>query len=83
MDIQILQMKSYKNARCWMSNYLAPKQLAELYPFGHSVLRDIISRGEFAPYRQGETLIKILYCEETKKLLEHFIAIKQKKRGNR
>ncbi len=66
-----------------MNEYLTTGQLAKIYPYNRNVLLDIISRGEFAPYRQGKIKIKILYCDETKKLLEHFIAIKQKKRGGR
>ncbi len=65
-----------------MNKYLTAKQLADIYPFCAYTLLGIISRGEFASYRKGKPT-KILYCEETKKLLDYFVAIKVKKRGNR
>lgn len=66
-----------------MNEYLTVSQLANIYPYCRTTILRIISRGEFAPYREGNNIIKILYCDETIKLLEHFIAIKQKKRGRK
>lgn len=66
-----------------MNKLLTVRQLTNIYPFKYNFILDIISRGEFAPYRPDSKRIKILYCDETKKLFEHFAEIKMKKRGRR
>lgn len=66
------------------NKYLTSGQLAALYPYNPNTLRNILCRAELAPYRNEEKrTIKILHCDETQKLIEHFIKIKQIKRGRR